>query len=214
MRKPRILLADDHTLVREGMHSILQSDFEVVGQARDGMELVRMATELQPDVIVADIAMPNMNGLEAIRHLKKENLQAKFIFLTMHTGVEIAVQALRLGASGYILKVDASNELIRAIQEALEGRMFITPSIAKDVMMVLMEGSKDSLQIDELLTSREREVLQLVAEGNKMAEIGDILHISPRTVERHKYNLMDKLKLHTTAELVQFAIKHGIITQA
>lgn len=213
MKKPRILLADDHTLVREGMHSILQSDYEVVGQARDGMELVRLATELQPDVIVADIAMPNMNGLEAIRHLKKENLQAKFIFLTMHTGVEIAVQALRLGASGYILKVDASNELIRAIREALAGKMFITPSIAKEVMMVLMEGSKDSLQIDELLTSREREVLQLVAEGKKMAEIGEILHISPRTVERHKYNLMDKLKLRTTADLVQFAIKHGIITQ-
>ena len=213
MKKPRILLADDHTLVREGMHSILRSVYDVVGEARDGMELVQMATDLQPDIIVADIAMPNMNGLEAIRHLKKENLQAKVIFLTMHTGVEIAVQALRLGASGYILKVDASKELIRAIQEALAGKMFITPSIAKDVMMVLMEGSKDSLQIDELLTSREREVLQLVAEGKKMADIGEILHISPRTVERHKYNLMDKLKLHTTAELVQFAFKHGIISQ-
>ena len=213
MKKPRILLADDHTLVREGMHSILHSDYDVVGEARDGMELVRMAIELQPDVIIADIAMPNLNGLEAIRHLQKENLKAKVIFLTMHTGVQIAVQALRLGASGYILKVDASVELIRAIQEAQAGRMFITPSIAKDVMMVLMEGSNDSLQIEELLTSREREVLQLVAEGKKMADIGEILHISPRTVERHKYNLMDKLKLHTTADLVQFAIKHGIIAQ-
>lgn len=214
MKKPRILLADDHALVREGMHSILNQDYDVVGQARDGMELVKLALELQPDVIVADIAMPNLNGLEAIRHLKKENLDAKIIFLTMHTGVQIAVQAFRLGASGYLLKVDASNELIRAIQEALAGRMFITPSIAKDVMTVLMEGSKESPAVDELLTSREREVLQLVAEGKKMADIGEILHISPRTVERHKYNLMDKLKLHTTADLVQFAIKHGIIARA
>ena len=216
MTKPRVLLADDHALVREGMHSILEPDCEVVGEAKDGRELVRAAIELRPDVIVADIAMPNLNGLEAIRQLQKENVSAKIIFLTMHAGVDFAVQAFRLGASGYLLKLDASEELLRAIKEALAGRLYITPSIAKDVMMVLMEGSKPPSDNGEpwtALTGREREVLQLVAEGRKMAEIGEILHISPRTVERHKYNLMDKLKLRTTAELTQYAIKLGIIPQ-
>jgi DNA-binding NarL/FixJ family response regulator len=217
MTKPRILLADDHALIREGMHSILEADYDIVGEARDGRELVRAAVELRPDVIVADIAMPNLNGLEAMRQLQKEKLSAKVIFLTMHAGVDFAVQAFRLGASGYVLKVDASGELTRAIKEALAGRLYITPSIAKDVMMVLMEDRKAPAGDDEepwtALTSREREVLQLVAEGHKMAEIGEILHISPRTVERHKYNLMDKLKLRTTAELTQYAIKRGIILQ-
>jgi len=217
MTKPRILLADDHALIREGMHSILEDDYDIVGEAKDGREMVRAAVELRPDVIVADIAMPNLNGLEAMRQLQKEKLSAKVIFLTMHAGVDFAVQAFRLGASGYVLKVDASGELARAIKEALAGRLYITPSIAKDVMMVLMEDQKAPAGDDEepwtTLTSREREVLQLVAEGHKMAEIGEILHISPRTVERHKYNLMDKLKLRTTAELTQYAIKRGIIPQ-
>jgi len=215
MTKPKVLLADDHPLIREGMHSILEPDYEIVGEAKDGRELVRAALELRPDVIVTDIAMPNLNGLEAIRQLQKENLSAKIIFLTMHASVDFAVQAFRLGASGYLMKVDASEELARAFKEALAGRLYITPSIAKDVMMVLMEGSKAPSEDEEpwtTLTSREREVLQLVAEGRKMAEIGEILHISPRTVERHKYNLMDKLKLRTTAELTQYAIQRGVIS--
>jgi len=214
MTKPRVLLADDHALVREGMRNILEPDYEIVGEAKDGRELVRAATELRPDVIVADIGMPNLNGLEAIRQLQKEGLQAKTVFLTMHAGVDFAVQAFRLGASGYLLKVDASEELVRAIKEALAGRLYITPSIAKDVMMVLMEGPKAPSENEEpwaKLTGREREVLQLVAEGRTMAEIGDILHISSRTVERHKYNLMDKLKLRTTADLTRYAIKRGLI---
>ena len=214
--KPKVLLADDHALIRDGMRSLLEPDYEVVGEATDGRELVRFAVELSPDVIVADIGMPNLNGLEAMRQLQKEKVRARVIFLTMHAGVEFAVQAFRLGASGYVLKVDASEELARAIGESLQGRLYITPSIAKDVMMVLVEGSKSASDDHEpwvKLTGREREVLQLVAEGHKMAEIGEILHISPRTVERHKYNLMDKLKLHTTAELTQYAIKMGVIPQ-
>ena len=217
MTKPSILLADDHALVREGMHSILEPEFEVVGEAKDGWELVRAAVDLRPDVIVADIAMPNLNGLEAIRQLKKKNLSAKIIVLTMHTGVDFAVEAFRLGASGYLLKVDAPEELVRAIREALAGRIYISPGIAKDVMMVLMDGWKaptGDANPWTALTNREREVLQLVAEGRKMIEIGEMLHISPRTVERHKYNLMDKLKLRTTAELTQYAIKRGILPQA
>ena len=216
MSKPRVLLADDHAMVREGMHSILARDYDIVGETKDGRELVQAVIKLRPDVIVADISMPNLNGLEAIRQLKKENLSSKVVFLTMHTGVEFAVQAFRLGASGYLLKVDASNELNRAIQEALAGRLYITPSIARDVMMVLMEGSNQPPKDEDIwttLTSREREVLQLVAEGVKMTEIGEMLSISPRTVERHKYNLMDKLKIHSTAELIKFAIKRGVTSQ-
>ena len=213
MTRPRILLADDHAIVRDGLRRILESEFEIAGEVGDGRELVRTAIELRPDVIVADIGMPNLNGLEAIRQLQKEDVQAKIVFVTMHTGADFAVQAFRLGASGYLLKVDASEELIRAIREALAGRLYITPSIAKDVMTLLMQGPKASPEEEPWvkLTGREREVLQLVAEGHKMAEIGTILHISSRTVERHKYKLMDKLKLHTTAELIQYAIARGLI---
>ena len=214
MTKPRVLLADDHSFIREGIRTLLEPDYEVVGEATDGRELVKCAIELRPDVIVADIGMPNLNGLEAMRQLRKENLQAKTIFLTMHAGVDFAVQAFRLGAAGYLLKVDAAEELVRAIKEALAGQLYITPGIAKDVMVALMEGPKTPSEDEEpwaKLTGREREVLQLVAEGRKMAEIGEILHISSRTVERHKYNLMDKLKLRTTAELTQYAIKRGLI---
>ncbi len=214
MTKPRVLLADDHALVRAGMRSILESEYVIAGEVGDGRELVRSAIELRPDVIVADIGMPNLNGLEAIRQLRKADVRAKTVFVTMHTGVDFAVQALQLGASGYLLKVDASEELVRAIKEALAGRLYITPSIAKDVMTVLMGGPKTPSEEEgpwTKLTGREREVLQLVAEGRKLAEIGEILHISSRTVERHKYNLMDKLKLRTTAELTQYAIRRGLI---
>ena len=217
MTKQRILLADDHAIVLEGMRSILEPDYEVVGEAKDGRELVEAALELRPDVIVLDIAMPNLNGLEAIRQLQKAELRAKIVCMTMHAGVEYAVQAFRLGVSGYLLKHDASDELVRAIREVLNGRFYVTPSIAKDVMVALMEGQKTPHEDDEpwaKLTSREREVLQLVAEGRKMTEIGELLHISSRTVERHKYNLMDKLKLRSAAELTQYAIKRGVIHPA
>lgn len=215
MDKPSVLLADDHALVRTGIRSILEPDYEIVGEVQDGRELVQAAVNLDHiDVIVVDISMPNLNGLEAIRLLQKRGIQAKIIVLTMHSSVDFAVQALQLGVSGYVLKVDVSEELSRAIKEALAGRLYISPSITKDVMTLLMEdpntlSGKHSPW--EQLTSREREVLQLVAEGHTMPAIAEVLHISSRTVERHKYSLMDKLKLHTTAELTRFAIKHGLI---
>jgi DNA-binding NarL/FixJ family response regulator len=215
MTKPRILLADDHRLVREGIRNLLEADYEVVAEAGDGRELVRAAIELRPDVIVADIGMPSLNGLEAIRKIMKRGVEAKIIFVTMHAGVDFAVQALRLGVSGYVLKVDASEELVRALKEALAGRLYITPSIAQDVMSALTESPKRASEDDEpwsRLTAREREVLQLVAEGHRMTGIGEILHISARTVERHKYSLMDKLKLRSTAELTQYAVERSLIT--
>jgi len=217
MTKPRLLLADDHRLVREGIRSLLEQDYEIVAEAGDGRELVRAAIEMRPDVIVADIGMPMLNGLEAVRQLQKRGVEAKVIFVTMQAGVDFAVQALRLGVSGYVLKVDASEELSRAIKEALVGRLYITPSIARDVMTALMENPKLESANGEpwlRLTGREREVLQLVAEGHKMAEIGEVLHISARTVERHKYSLMDKMKLRTTAELTQYAVKRGVVPPA
>jgi DNA-binding NarL/FixJ family response regulator len=213
MTKPRILLADDHQLFREGMRNLLQADYEVVGDVGDGRQLVRLACELKPDVIVADIGMPLLNGVDAVRQLKQRGMEAKVIFVTMHTGVDFAVQAMRIGASGYILKVDASEELTRAIAEALKGRLYITPSIAREVMDALMQGPDNGPDEEPwtTLSPREREVLQLLAEGHKMAEIGEILHISARTVERHKYSVMDKLKIRTNAELVQYAIARGLI---
>jgi DNA-binding NarL/FixJ family response regulator len=214
MSKPRILLADDHALVRAGIRSILESDYEIAGEVEDGRELVRTAVKLNPDVIVVDISMPNLNGLEAIRQLQKRGVRAKNVVVTMHAGVDFAVQALRLGVSGYVLKVDASEELARALSEALADRLYISPSIAKDVMTLLMEAPNRPPEEDaqwDSLTDREREVLQLVAEGRMMTEMAEILHISSRTVERHKYSLMDKLKLRTTAELTQYAIRRGLI---
>lgn len=215
MTKPRILLADDHRLVREGMHSLLEPDYEIVAEAGDGRELIEAAVNSQPDLIVADIGMPSLNGLEAVRKLQKRGIKARVVFVTMHAGVDFAVQALRLGVLGYVLKVDASEELSRAVKEALAGRLYISPSIAQDVMSALMESPKSESADGEpwlKLTGREREVLQLVAEGHKMAQIGEILHISSRTVERHKYSVMDKLKLRTTAELTQYAIKRGLVS--
>lgn len=215
MTKPRLLLADDHRMVREGIRALLEPNYDVVAEVGDGRELVRIASKLKPDVILADIGMPSLNGLEATRQLQNRGVKSKIVFLTMHAGVELALEAFRLGVSGYVLKVDASEELARAIKEALDGHLYITPGIAKEVMTALMESPQQASTNGEpwsRLTAREREVLQLVAEGHKMAEIGEILHISARTVERHKYSLMDKLNLHTTAELTQYAIKHGLVT--
>jgi len=215
MSKPSVLLADDHALVRAGIRSILEKEFDIVGEVEDGIELVQAAIKLQHlDVIVVDISMPNLNGLEAIKLLQKRGVQAKIIVLTMHAGVDFAVQALRLGVSGYVLKVDASEDLAGAVSEALAGRLYISPGIAEDVMTLLTESPDKLSEITspwDNLTSREREVLQLIAEGRTMPEIAGILHISSRTVERHRYSLMDKLKLRTTAELTQYAIRHGLI---
>ena len=208
----RILLADDHGIVLDGMRRILEPEYEIVGAVTDGRQLIEAADKLRPDVIVVDISMPLLNGLEAVRQLKKLELRAKIVFLTMHAEVDIAVEAIRLGASGYILKHSAADELQRAVREVLDGGLYINPRIAKDVMTTLMEAPKDSESPATQLTRREREVLQLVAEGRTMPEIADVLEISVRTVEFHKYNVMDKLHMRTTAELTKYATKHGLVS--
>ncbi len=212
MRRPRVLLADDHKIVAEGIRSLLEPEFELVGIVEDGRALVAAAQKLNPDVIVADISMPLLNGIEAARQLKKGSSRAKIVFLTMHPDVMYATRALEAGASAYVLKLAAPSELITAIREALKGRIYLTPLIAKDVLESFSGGSRKARKSDLELTPRQREVLQLVSEGRSAKEIASILHISTRTVEFHKYRLMESLGLRTNAELIQYAIKHGIVS--
>jgi DNA-binding NarL/FixJ family response regulator len=209
MKRPRVLLADDHKIVVEGLRSLLEPEFDLVGTAEDGRALVATAKKLQPDVIVADISMPLLNGIEAAEQLKRAALGAKIIFLTMHPDVTYAMRALEAGASGYLLKHSAPSELVAAIREVLKGRTYVTPMIATDLLKSLMGRSTHRDKVGRL-TPRQREVLQLVAEGHSAKEIASILRISPRTVEFHKYRIMGDLGLRTNAELVQFAIKHGV----
>ena len=212
MGRPRVLLADDHAIVTEGLKSILDPEFELVGTAEDGRALLAAAEKLQPDVIVADITMPLLNGLDAIRALKKKNDRAKVVFLTMHSDADLATEAFRAGASGYLLKQSAGEELITAIRTVLQGEVYVTPALKHKVLEAFMRSGSDPDRTSVKLTARQREVLQLVAEGQTMKEIALALHVSTRTVESHKYDVMEKLGLETTAELIQYAIKRGIVS--
>lgn len=207
MSRPRVLLADDHRVVSEGLKRILADDFELVGVVEDGRALGAAAKKLQPDVIVADISMPHLNGIEAMVQLRKVNPRVKFVFLTMHQDPAYARRALEEGALGFVVKHAAPAELVMAVQAALKGQTFITPALAGDVLRQPHEGKPGPL-----LTPRQREILQLVAEGNSAKAIAAALEISPRTVEFHKYQIMESYGLHNNAELIHFAIKHGIVT--
>jgi DNA-binding NarL/FixJ family response regulator len=204
--RPRILLADDHVLLLEAFRALLEPEFEVVGTVTDGRALLTEFSRLNPDVVLIDISMPLLNGLDAGRQLKMQQRSVKLIYLTMNPDPDLASEALRLGASGYVLKSSAASELTQAIREALLGRSYITPLIARDVVGSLIErrGGPE-------LTVRQREVLQLLAEGRSMKEVGNILNVAPRTVAFHKYRMMEQLKLKTSAELVQFAVKQGVV---
>src|SRR5215510_506414 len=207
MRHARVLLADDHTIVAQGLAGLLRDDFDLVGTVGDGKALIDATQRLRPDVIVADIAMPVMDGLEALHQLKAARINAKVIFLTMHADAQLATEALRAGASGYVLKHSAGEELIAAIWAALQGRTYLTPLIAQDVITSLMAPEKDATVT---LTPRQREVLRLIAEGRRMKEIAATLQLSTRTVETHKYDMMRALGVQSTAELVRYAIHHGL----
>jgi DNA-binding NarL/FixJ family response regulator len=212
MNKIRVLLADDHKIVLEGLRSLLEPEFEIVGAVEDGRALLKAAKRLSPDVIVADISMPLLNGIEAVRQIKEENEKVKVVFLTMHPDVTYATRAFEAGASGYVLKHSAPSELVTAVREALKGRTYVTPIIAGELLQTYKEGTH---MLDEgrvKLTPRQREVLQLLAEGRSAKEVGNILCISPRTVEFHKYKMMEELNLKTSAGLLQYAIKQGIVT--
>lgn len=211
MSKPRILLADDHKVVAEALRSFLESEFELVDIVENGRDLIDRAKELDPDAIVADITMPNLNGIEAIRKLKDDGCRAKVVFLTMHHDVAYAARAFEAGASGFVLKNSRPEELVTAIQAALDDRQYITPIIAGELMESYRSGDTASLDPASKLTSRQKEVLQLLVEGNSAKEIARALSISTRTVEFHKYRMMEELGIETSAELIQFAIKSGIV---
>jgi DNA-binding NarL/FixJ family response regulator len=204
------LLADDHKIVLDGLRSLLEPEFELAGTVEDGRALVSAAEKLRPDVIVVDISMPLLNGIEAVRQIKKLDKQVKVVFLTMHPDVTYAIRAFEAGASGYVLKHSASSELITAIHEAIKGRTYVTPMIAGELVQAYKGGTYQQAEEAQQLTQRQREILQLLVEGNSAKEVANLLNISPRTVEFHKYRLMSKLKLKTNSALVQYAIKHGI----
>jgi DNA-binding NarL/FixJ family response regulator len=208
MKRTKVLLADDHAIVAEGLATLLKGHFDLVGTVSNGNELIEAARKLRPDVIVADIAMPVLSGLEALRQLKAARSAAKVIFLTMHADAQLATEAFRAGASGYVLKLSAGEELISAIHEVLHGRTYLTPLITKDVMATLAEPTSRTVV---KLTPRQTEVLRLIAEGKRMKEIGAMLELSTRTVETHKYEMMRVLKVESTAELVRHAIQIGLV---
>ena len=211
MTRPRILIADDHKIVVEGLRRVLEPDFDIAGIVEDGRELVAAAERLRPDVIIADISMPMLNGVEAVHQIKKANDNIKVVFLTMHADVAYAVRAFKEGASGYVLKHSAPDELVTAIREALKGRTYVTPLIAGELMQAYKEGTHLEAHAVKELTSRQREVLQLLAEGKSVKEIAVLLNISIKTVEYHKYRMMEDLGLKTLAELVRYAMLHGIV---
>ena len=212
MSKARILLADDHRIVIEGLKKLLEPEYDVVGTVEDGRALIAAVDKLQPDVVVADISMPHLNGIEAVRQIRKKNPQIRVVILTMHQDVQYAARAFEAGASGFVLKVSAPSELITAIGEVLKGKTYVTPIIAGELIQSYREGNEYPEVVFSRLSARHREILQLVAEGHSAKEIGKILNISARTVESHKYQIMEILNVKTSAELVQFAIKHGIIS--
>ena len=210
-RRPRVLLADDHLLVAEALTSLLTPEFDLVGVVEDGRALLEAAGKLHPDVIVADVSMPHLNGIDALAQLRQGGDRTPVVFLTMHRDVTFARRALDAGASGFVLKHSASVELVAAIRAALQGKTYLTPQLAGEVLEAMKEGSEQAGDPVASLTPRQREVLQLLAEGRSAKEIAANLGISARTVEFHKYQMMENLDLHTHAELIHFAIKHGLV---
>jgi len=212
MSPATVLLADDHVLVAEGLASLLRSEFSVVGTVADGPQLLEAARHSEPDVIVTDLAMPGMSGLEALRRLTAgapAPKTPKVIVLTMHANAELAAEALRAGASGFILKHEAGTELVAAIRSVLRGKTYLTPELAPEVLRALANPAASGRA---KLTSRQRDVVRLLADGRTMKEVATALGLSPRTVERHKYEAMEALGLATSAELIRYAIEHGLAT--
>jgi DNA-binding NarL/FixJ family response regulator len=203
------MLADDHTILVEAFRSLLEPHYEVVATVGDGRSLLEVAPQANPDVIIVDIGMPLMNGLEAGLRLRQEMPNVKLIFLTMNDDPDLAVEAMRCGASGYLLKSSAAEELLKAIQSALKCKRYVTPLIAKGMQNSFIENP-EAIGQGKTLTPRQREVVQLLAEGKSMKQAADILNIKERTVAFHKYRVMRRFNLGTSAELVQFAIKSHI----
>jgi DNA-binding NarL/FixJ family response regulator len=210
MTRPRVLLADDHTLLLEAFRKLLADDCDIVGMVGDSRALVTEAARLKPDVAVIDVAMPLLNGVDAARQIKQAVPNTRIVFLTMMEDADLAAEAFRAGASGYLLKRSAASELLTAIREVMQKRSYVTPLVTEGLVGSMLHGG-DANGSAGNLTSRQREVIQLLAEGHSMKEVASILNIAPRTVAFHKYRIMDQLRLRTTAELVQFAVRHHIV---
>ena len=213
MNRIRVLLADDHPMVLEGVAKILEDEFDIVGKVEDGRALVAAAKELNPDIIVTDMTMPLLHGLEACRQLKRL-VGSKVIFLTMHADVAYAKEAFQAGASGYLLKRNAASELIAAIHTVIQGQTYVTPLVFGDDQRPIEYESRSQVPILKNLTPRQREVLQLIAEGQSTKEIAETLSLSVKTVDFHRAKLMENLHMQSNADLTKFALSHGLVEQA
>ena len=213
----RVVIAEDHTILREGLRALLsaESDLEVIGEAEDGRQAIRRVEELGPDLILTDLSMPKMNGVEAIREIKKRAPETKVLALTVHKAEEFILEVLQAGADGYVLKDASSEELMMAIKSVLGGKRYLSPSVSQMVIDGYLEGRKSIASSSpwDTLTKHERQILELIAEGHKNKEIADYLYISVKTVEKHRANLMKKLDLHSAAALTAYAMERGLVTR-
>ena len=209
--RPRVIVADDHTLVAEACKKLLDAEYDVVATVGDGRTLVRAAAALKPQVIIVDISMPLLNGLDAGQQIKKLVPSVKLVYLTMNQDADLAAEAFRYGASGYLLKTCAASELTTAVREVLKGKSYLSPVIAKDTVDFLLRQNEEIVDEGAELTERQREVLQLLAEGKSMKEVGNVLNLTTRTVAFHKYRIMQVLHAHSNAELVRYAIKKHVL---
>jgi len=209
MAKPRVILADDHTMLVEAFEKLLSPECEIVAKVADGRALVAAVQEHHPDLVVLDLAMPLLNGLDAARQIKQIDRSVRLVFVTMNEDPDLAAEAFRAGGAAYLLKRSAGSELLTAIREAMKHRSYVTPLVTEGMLGALMHSTPDAGA--RQLTSRQREVLQLLAEGKSMKEVGSILNVTPRTVAFHKYRMMEQLKIKTNAELIQYAIRHNLI---
>jgi DNA-binding NarL/FixJ family response regulator len=211
IHRPRVLLADDHTMLLDAFRRLLEPECEIVGTASDGRALIELAVKTNPEIVILDIAMPCLNGIEAAAQIRRKLPAVKIIFLTVNQDPDVAAEAIRRGASAFLLKSSASSELISAIRLTLDGKTYITPLITKGKPLgVFLEGANRPTA--DKLTARQREVLQLLAEGKQMKEAAAILNLTPRTIAFHKYEIMEHLGLKTGAELVQYAVEHHIVS--
>jgi DNA-binding NarL/FixJ family response regulator len=208
MAKPRVIIADDHTLLVEAFEKLLAPECDVVAKVPDGRALVSAARKLRPDVVVLDLTMPLLNGLDAARQIREFDKSIRLVFVTMNEDPDLAAEAFRAGASAYLLKRSAGSELLTAIREAMKRRSYVTPLVTEAMLGSLMETKSET---PRHLTARQREVLQLLAEGTSMKEVASILNVTPRTVAFHKYRMMEQLKIKTNAELIQYAIRQHVI---
>ncbi|HEU4692391.1 MAG TPA: response regulator transcription factor [Vicinamibacterales bacterium] len=207
--RPRVLIADDHALILDAFAKLMAEECDIVGKVSDGRAAVEAASQLRPDLVVLDVTMPILNGLDAARQIRRKVPLAKILFVTMTEDADVAAEAFRAGASGYLLKRSAGAELMSAISEVMQGRSYVTPLVTEDLLRLLLRSEDQPGQPE--LTDRQREILQLLAEGRSMKEVGSLLNLAPRTIAFHKYRMMEQLGVKSTAEMIQYAIKHHIV---